>query len=205
MPTSDEQIGQNLAKIRGEMSQTDLAAAMRARGWKWSQATVWAVERGDRPLRLSEATDVVAVLNLGINALSMLTGVDEYVMLRTSMSRMFDANRDLEEAVERYRNAQLQLAAAADQAEDAGAMDGHGALACDDWLGMPVDERVRDVAAGEGPTTAEEAEAAKAHNAGTPGSSKWLNFLISVNQRMYDTVLAERESEDTDGEHQEEA
>lgn len=38
------------------MSQADLSAAMRQRGVRWAQATVWAVEAGERPLRLSETT-----------------------------------------------------------------------------------------------------------------------------------------------------
>lgn len=44
------------------MSQQALADAMRELGHKWSQATVWSVERGNRPLRLVEANDLRTVL-----------------------------------------------------------------------------------------------------------------------------------------------
>ena len=40
------------------LSQQDLAARMRVAGFKWAQATVWNVESGDRPLRLTEAAEV---------------------------------------------------------------------------------------------------------------------------------------------------
>lgn len=60
----DQWIGRNVATYRGEMSQQALADAMRERGWKWSQATVWSVEKGERPVRLSEAFDLAAVLSL---------------------------------------------------------------------------------------------------------------------------------------------
>lgn len=60
---SDDQIGKNLATLRGQVTQQELGEKMRQRGFKWSQATVWDVERGKRPLRLTEALEVVAILN----------------------------------------------------------------------------------------------------------------------------------------------
>lgn len=56
-------IGQNVANARGEMSQQALADAMREAGHKWSQSTVWSVEKGDRPLRLTEASDLSRLLD----------------------------------------------------------------------------------------------------------------------------------------------
>lgn len=49
------------------MSQQALAEAMRARGWKWSQATVWSIEKGERPLKLAEASDLSNMLNVGVS------------------------------------------------------------------------------------------------------------------------------------------
>lgn len=46
------------------MSQKALADAMRGRGHKWSQSTVWAAEKGDRPLKLSEARDLEDLLDV---------------------------------------------------------------------------------------------------------------------------------------------
>lgn len=60
MMKSDVEVGAQVRQRRegSLLSQQDLAAAMRTRGYKWSQATVWSVESGERPLRLSEAVDV---------------------------------------------------------------------------------------------------------------------------------------------------
>lgn len=60
---ADSSIGKAVAALRGELSQTAVANAMRERGWKWSQATVWSVESGERPLRLAEAVDLAKVLD----------------------------------------------------------------------------------------------------------------------------------------------
>lgn len=60
----DRLIGQNLAALRGDMPQKALADLMRDRGHKWSQATVWSVEKGDRPLKLTEARDLESVLEV---------------------------------------------------------------------------------------------------------------------------------------------
>jgi|SRR5665647_997155 len=58
----DRHIGQTMAILRGDKTQQAVADEMRQRGWRWSQATVWSVEKGGRPLRLAEAEDLAAVL-----------------------------------------------------------------------------------------------------------------------------------------------
>lgn len=67
--TSDEQIGKNLVELRGDLSQKDLADAMRKLGFRWSQATVWSIEKGERPLRLTEAEAVAEILGETVNML----------------------------------------------------------------------------------------------------------------------------------------
>lgn len=64
MGDRDQKIGANVARARGDQSQKELADKMRSRGHKWSQSTVWSVEKGDRPLRLTEAEDLASVLRL---------------------------------------------------------------------------------------------------------------------------------------------
>lgn len=66
---NDDVIGQNLAKLRGSMSQKDLAARMKEREWKWVQSTVASVEKGERPLRLREAADLASILGCAIEDL----------------------------------------------------------------------------------------------------------------------------------------
>jgi hypothetical protein len=58
----DRQIGRTMAILRGDKTQQAVADEMRQRGWRWSQATVWSVEKGERPLRLAEAEDLATVL-----------------------------------------------------------------------------------------------------------------------------------------------
>lgn len=66
MATRDEQIGQNIVRLRGDRSQQWVADRMREKGWKWAQATVWNVEKGERPLRLAEAEDIAEILAVGL-------------------------------------------------------------------------------------------------------------------------------------------
>lgn len=67
MATRDEQIGQNITRLRGDNSQQWVADRMRERGWKWAQATVWNLEKGERPLRLAEAEDLAEILRTEIS------------------------------------------------------------------------------------------------------------------------------------------
>ena len=58
----DRKIGRTMAILRGDKTQQAVADEMRKRGWRWSQATVWSVEKGERALRLAEAEDLAEVL-----------------------------------------------------------------------------------------------------------------------------------------------
>jgi len=58
----DQRVGRNIMKFRGDKSQQALAERMRDKGFKWSQATVWATEKGDRPIRLSEVIVLSEIL-----------------------------------------------------------------------------------------------------------------------------------------------
>ncbi|GAB3698534.1 hypothetical protein [Mariniluteicoccus flavus] len=58
----DKKIGLNVARLRSDKSQQFVADAMRECGHRWSQSTVWSVEKGDRPLKFTEAVDLTKVL-----------------------------------------------------------------------------------------------------------------------------------------------
>ncbi|NKY08980.1 helix-turn-helix domain-containing protein [Cellulomonas hominis] len=104
----DEQIGRNVAALRGQRSQQAIADAMRERGWKWSQATVWSVEKGDRPLRLAEAVELAEVLKVPVTQLTkepdevrMSVLVDEmYAAAESTAGRFATATEYLHHAVE---------------------------------------------------------------------------------------------------------
>lgn len=110
--TIDERIGQNLAITRGELSQKDLADRMRERGWKWSQATVWSIEKGERPLRLAEAEDVADILNRPI---SVLLARDGEAVVHDATRAVYDRYHDVLKAMEAYDDARGHLAMALDQ------------------------------------------------------------------------------------------
>lgn len=107
MATTDEQIGRNLANLRGELSQKELAAVMRERGWKWSQATVWSIEKGERPLRLTEAADLAVVLD---KPFQLILEDDESVRAQMAAKLVVAADRHLREAVREYDESRLTLA-----------------------------------------------------------------------------------------------
>lgn len=107
----DEQIGRNLARSRGSLSQQDLATRMRERGWKWSQATVWSIEKGERPLRLGEAHDVADELRVTLSELLLADGAAQIMAHQRAVQRASD---EVSAALERLREAQIQLAMAAD-------------------------------------------------------------------------------------------
>ncbi|MCF3137668.1 helix-turn-helix domain-containing protein [Paenarthrobacter sp. AR 02] len=67
----DAIIGKNLVRLRGDRSQQEIADGMRHVGWKWSQATVWSVEKGERPLRLAEALSLAKLLFVRLDDLIM--------------------------------------------------------------------------------------------------------------------------------------
>lgn len=119
MSEKDELIGKNLAELRGEISQADIAKAMRERGYKWSQATVWAVERGERPLRLAEADDLRVILGRDSfqGAAEFLAPTQEmYLVAR--LTEVVSAQKQFEDAAEKYLEALDDLAMTADSVSD---------------------------------------------------------------------------------------
>lgn len=105
--------------LRGKRPQRDLANAMRARGWNWSQTTVWQAEAGQRPLRLAEAADLADELGISVDRLLGRTDdegplaeyaaareqVDELSqLLDAAMKRMTRARK----ALERYEWPRVQ-------------------------------------------------------------------------------------------------
>lgn len=63
-PRTDEQNGADVTAARGSagLSQKELAAQMSKRGFPWTQATVSQVEKGERPLRLTESDHLAELI-----------------------------------------------------------------------------------------------------------------------------------------------
>lgn len=97
---TDVQIGENIALIRGRTPQGGLAQLMKERGHKWSQNTVWLVEQGERPLRMSEAKDLADIFGIDIKELleeSETRKVERY--FRHSEKRLMEATANAHHAL----------------------------------------------------------------------------------------------------------
>ena len=91
---------------------------MRERGWRWAQATVWNVEKGERPLRLAEAEDLASILGVGLYA---FTASEPALAFSEKLRAMSDSRARLMEATEDFLKCQWELAAYADAASRVGA------------------------------------------------------------------------------------
>jgi transcriptional regulator with XRE-family HTH domain len=111
---TDEQIGRRMRVLRGDRSQRDLASAMKARGWPWSQTTVWQAEAGQRPLKLAEAVDLADELGVHLDQLLGVGGglaIDSLAEvaaaeLAAGGARYAELSSELEAAGERLDRAQ---------------------------------------------------------------------------------------------------
>lgn len=131
MDPREKQVGETVRALRGDVSQAMLADQMATAGHeKWSQSTVWAVEQGKRPLRLTEAQSLAVILGrevtdfvssasarqvaeasdrLVMKALNLAVGEREYVDARIALEECVDevgddAFRWISEDAERFRH-----------------------------------------------------------------------------------------------------
>jgi len=140
----DERIGSNIVRFRADRSQQSLADAMRDREWKWSQATVWSVETGERPLRLSEAIDLAEVLGIMLPALLALP---EEALVHESMHQCRKAHDALKVTATAYLEATLHVQVSLDQARDAGVQLGDPVRDGGGWLEIGPEQVVREARA----------------------------------------------------------
>lgn len=139
MTTNDEQIGRNLASMRGDMSQKDLADEMRKRGFKWSQATVWSIEKGERPLRLAEAESVADIV---VRPLDVLLARDGEASVHAATRVVNGRYKKILEAMESYDEGRAHLAMALDAIPDS---EKSGLLrVATDWVTATVDQALED-------------------------------------------------------------
>jgi transcriptional regulator with XRE-family HTH domain len=93
--TIDQEIGQRLKAARGALTQKGLAEEMKTYGWRWSQTTVWSIEEGERPLRLSEAASIAEILAVTPDSLVALPDDTTYrleaLRLRAATAAAVDA------------------------------------------------------------------------------------------------------------------
>jgi transcriptional regulator with XRE-family HTH domain len=139
----DQNIAANVRSHReaGNISQEELAQRMADLGFGFSQATIWKIETGQRPVRASEL--VALADSLGIMLATSLTHEPEMtqheIRLEQANRKAHHAYETLKEAAASYLEAQVELVVAARLAHDAG-------LAVTElhtsWLDTPAEEAV---------------------------------------------------------------
>ena len=139
----DDNIAANLRIYReaGNVSQEELAQRMADRGFGFSQATIWKIESGQRPVRASEL--VALADSLGILSPTSLTYKPDATRYKVQLDQ---ANRNaqhayetLREAAAGYLEAQVVLVVAAREAHDAGLTVTQLHTS---WLNTPPEEAV---------------------------------------------------------------
>lgn len=119
MNLDDSEVGARLATLRGDVSQAALAAQMKEKGFKWSQSTVWAVEKGDRPLRFTEAVAAAEVLNSSIDLLLLDTGaLDDFGAVKEGLKRAAEARAVVVDDIVRWVVQIVSLNAAAEKLKE---------------------------------------------------------------------------------------
>ena len=139
----DQNIAANMRTYReaGNVSQEELAQRMADLGFGFSQATIWKIESGQRPVRASEL--VALADSLGIMRATSLTDKPDIarheVRLEQANRKAYRAYETLKKAASDYLDAQLELVVAARLADDAGLAvpERHTS-----WLGTPPEEAV---------------------------------------------------------------
>lgn len=85
---------------------------MRKLGHRWTQATVWAIEKGERSLKLAEAVSLAQVLGLSQYEAAFMGDPDgARIDLSRAARLLFTVQRDAERAVRAYMRRRLGLAA----------------------------------------------------------------------------------------------
>jgi transcriptional regulator with XRE-family HTH domain len=139
----DQNIAANLRTYReaGSISQEELAQRMADRGFGFSQATIWKIERGQRPVRASEL--VALADSLEVMLVTRLTDKPDVarhqVRLDQANRKAHHAYETLKAAAADYLDAQVELVIAAREAQDAGftVTELHTS-----WLDTPPEEAV---------------------------------------------------------------
>jgi transcriptional regulator with XRE-family HTH domain len=125
------------------VSQDELAQRMSERGFGFSQATVWKIESGQRPVKASELValaDSLGGLRLSPMSLTHEPGIAQHrAQLQQANRGAHDAYQTLKAAAAAYLEAQIDVVVAARDAHDGGV----AVTELDtSWLNTPAEEAV---------------------------------------------------------------
>lgn len=167
---------------------------MRERGWKWSQATVWAVEKGDRPLRLAEANDLAAILKKSVAAFMYSPGEHE---IEKADQRLQESRKSLEDALTSHLHKRIRMAQLLDAARRRGEDLGRVARAGEAHLRIAPETVVREWRIREAGTSrvSEEIDETRLVEAGhDPSSPPWTPdgpLMAALNEEIKNGQLQE--------------
>ena len=139
----DERVGVNLRAYReaAGLSQEELAQRMVERGFGFSQATVWKIESGNRPVKVSEAVAFADALDLrGWQSLTQdPTQARHQVQINHWHRAAAASYKQLKDTAAAYIETQVNLTFVIRDAQDAG-------MAISDvwtsWLSVPAERAV---------------------------------------------------------------
>lgn len=120
----DQDVATNLRLWREakKLSQDELAQRMTERGFGFSQATIWKIEQGKRPVKVSEAVALADAL--GLRSWNNLTADPDTVrhdaQVQTAHNRAGQAYQALKAAAAVYLDAQIAVAVTAYEAQQNG-------------------------------------------------------------------------------------
>ena len=137
----DEQIGANVARLRGNRSQKDVADAMKSLGFKWGQSTVSEVEAGRRPLKMIEAYALSVVLDVGAFGVDSFMRSDAGATFRAVAREMVRQDLELRKSMHQWWRTQFELALASDSLlQTEHGMSGHEAAVADNWTTRTMED-----------------------------------------------------------------
>lgn len=123
-PNIDHNVATNVRALRERngVSQEELAQRMSERGFGFSQATIWKIESGQRPVKISEAVALSEALDLpSWRSLTEEPEVSRHYSELTQANRVTKQAYDaLKAAAALYLRAQIDLSFAVRMAQDAG-------------------------------------------------------------------------------------
>jgi transcriptional regulator with XRE-family HTH domain len=138
----DRHVAANLRYLREKagLSQGELAQRMSDHGFGFTQATVWKIESGQRPVKLSEAVALSHALQLSpwINLVAEPEVTRHQADLTAASRRVSAAHDVLKEAAKAYLQEQINLSYSVRAAQDAGIAVNEVQTS---WLDIPA-ERV---------------------------------------------------------------
>ena len=138
----DQNIAANLRTYREaeNLSQEELAQRMTDRGFGFTQATIWKIESGQRPVRASELVALADCFG-GVTPAMSLTNepgaARHHARLRQANRKAYDAYEAVKEAAAAYREAQIELLFAAHEAHNGGVFVAEFDTT---WLGIPPEQ-----------------------------------------------------------------